>query len=196
MSINIENLLDIPAVRQALQQYARETGEAERRKRIAIIDEIQEVEAEMIELEKERVAARKKFDQANAAMQIERGKLGNVTQRQGDASRRYNNLHRTLKEYGERIIIDAAVRINCVKSGVESDLARREAILAGSNCHHTQKDRARDRLDELRRYLPELIHAGEAIEQLRLAPLSPAEIAVQVAAIMDAASLPAEKEAA
>lgn len=190
-TINLREIMGLPLVQEALQTAAKKKDQAELQKRIEILDGIEQAENEMLELEKELVGARKKLEDVIEQMQKERGRVGALEGRKSTASRRYNQLFRDLRNFGERDINDARLVIDCALRGCEEEIARWEGARFTMNSVQRAEllKKAAIALPDLREALPKLRKAQEQIGKLAMSHKSPVEVAAQSRAILEMAGL-------
>lgn len=180
---NLTQLLKNPAVREALRLQQEEQNQTALKARIALLDRIGATATEAASAATEAEAARKQFEKAQAAMSIERGKLGAAERKHSAARATLGTLERELRAYGEREVMDAEIVIGALHKRTEAQIVNLEGLT---------QPRIRNPLDpkDLERYqallanqraeLPKITAAMRAATKLRHARLAPSVLIAEV----------------
>lgn len=193
MQIDFLKLMRLPAVQEAIR---RENGAFEEnitRKRFALLDDLEKAETMLDSAESETEAARKRFESAQAAMFVERGKLGNAQQRAGGVKQRLSVIHKQLLELGEGHAIYGESRAASIKANLERELGRlKDSVLP-------QKPEQRERREAYRAQLvADLETAASVVKrmaELRYARVSPMELTESVDRLLEEIGIATEIQA-
>lgn len=188
--ICLKDILRLPMVQQAIQMNAAKLSEAEMAKRIELLDGIEAAQIAIDLHEADIVKARKKLEDAQAAMQSERGKVGALEMKRNEASRRYNHLSRELGNYGEREVAKARLTIACALDGVTREIKAWESVKFSKTARRVElMDEAAEKLPELRDFEKRLTKAADSLAALSAARVSPQDVVDQARAVLRLAGI-------
>lgn len=197
--ITLEQIAELPIVRDYLQSRLAGGHEAQRQERVAMIVQLRNAEAECMKIDAEAEEARKALEVATKAWESARGTCGAIAAKRTAAGARYQRAHKNLLALGERTIEDAIRKIGLFKTAIDNDVLRIEGVLqrdAALRPHEQasriKPTRRRELMLELNAHkaaLQPLTDALVSVEGMRLTEMSPGDIVEQIAAIIENAGL-------
>lgn len=195
----LEQLAELPLVKDYLARQVAGTHEAQRAERLQMLEQKRAAEAECNAIDAEAEQAQADLDRAYKAWMSARGVCGAISSKRTAAGSRYQHAHKRLLDLGERTIEDAIRKIAVGKAAIESDIAAIEEAFArdakfrphewSSKMKPGRRRELQLQLNANRDMLAPLIEALETVERMRLSEMAPTEIVERVALLIDGAGL-------
>jgi len=191
VQIDFLKLMRLPAVQEAIR---RENGAFEEnitRKRFALLDDLEKAETMLDSAEVETEAARKLFESAQAAMFVERGKLGNAQRRADVVKQRISFIRKQLHDLGEGHAIYGESRAASIKAHLEREIEKLKTSAPAQKAE--QKERREMYRAKLMADLETASSVVKRMAELRYSRVSPIELTESVDRLLEEIGINAEE---